>query len=112
MRTETINQDAVIHYPAKWGFVESAINESVNKAMENAVKNLLTDGVLKKDNIQSVRYYSRSETAKLLHVNLNTLYNYVKKGKINPVKLGGRVLFSSTEIDNLASVGVKYGRDK
>lgn len=108
--SEKITQETIVTYPAKWGCVAKAINDSVNKAVESAITYLLHDGVLRKENDNPVRYYTRSETARMLHVNLNTIDNYVKKGKIVPIKLGGRVLFSSTEIEGIAISGLKYRR--
>ena len=41
---------------------------------------------------------SRTETAKLLSVNVSTLHNWHKKGILKPYSLGGRVYYKYSEI--------------
>lgn len=105
--SEKINQDAIIQYPAKWGYVERAIDESVHRAVNNAIK-VLIEAI--KSEEKSVRYFTKAETAEILHVNPSTIDVYVRGGKIKPVKLGGRVLFSSLELEGLSTSGLKYKR--
>lgn len=45
------------------------------------------------------RYYSRAETAQLLHVTLPTLARLTKEGMITAKKAGGRVLYEAEAID-------------
>ena len=51
------------------------------------------------------RYYSRVELAELLHVSLPSLHNYVKDGKLNPLKVNGKTLFDAREVDKLIEAG-------
>lgn len=43
---------------------------------------------------------TRKEAANLLHINLSTLHNYCKQGKIHPLGLGKRVYFKKEELLN------------
>ena len=45
------------------------------------------------------RYYSRAETAQLLHVTLPTLARLTKEGMITAKRAGGRVLYEAEAID-------------
>lgn len=47
------------------------------------------------------RQYTREQVAEMLHVTLATLHNYVRQGRLHPVKVNGRVLFAEEEINNL-----------
>lgn len=49
------------------------------------------------------RQYTREQVADMLHVTLATLHNYVRQGRLHPVKVNGRVLFAEEEINNLLS---------
>lgn len=46
------------------------------------------------------RYYTRQETANILHVTLPTLHNMVKRGDITAKRVNGRVLFDAAKIDS------------
>lgn len=68
--------------------------------INNDVKTLLED--LKKS-FQPKRpdeLLSRSETAKLLKVNLSTLYLWTKKGKLKSYGISGKVYYKRSEIES------------
>lgn len=52
------------------------------------------------------RYYSRKEVAELLHVTLPTLHAMVNAKALNPIKVGGRVLFDAQAVDEAMRAGV------
>ena len=54
--------------------------------------------------------HTRKETAKMLHVSLVSLNKYEKKGILNPVRIGRRVLYCQKEIDAVLSGNFKYKR--
>lgn len=60
------------------------------------------------------RFYSRKETAQLLHVTLPTLARLTKDGLITAKKIGSRVLYESDAIDNAVKENrmFKYRRAK
>jgi excisionase family DNA binding protein len=45
-------------------------------------------------------YLTRKETADLLRVSLTTLDAWSKKGYIQPLGIGGRILFRESEVNN------------
>lgn len=45
------------------------------------------------------RYYTRAETARLLHVTLPTLHRLTKDGLITAKKVGNRILYEAEAID-------------
>jgi len=45
-------------------------------------------------------YLTRQQTADLLHVDLSTIWNWCKKKKLQPLGIGGRLLFRREDIDN------------
>lgn len=47
------------------------------------------------------RQYTREQVAEMCHITLATLHNWVRAGRLHPVKVNGRVLFSEEEINNL-----------
>ena len=54
------------------------------------------------------KLYTTQETAEILRVSLRTLFNYIKQGKIKPIKVGGikkvgKNLIPKSEIDKILS---------
>lgn len=47
------------------------------------------------------RQYTREQVAEMCHITLATLHNWCRQGRLHPVKVNGRVLFSEEEINNL-----------
>ncbi|HVN24408.1 MAG TPA: helix-turn-helix domain-containing protein [Syntrophorhabdales bacterium] len=45
------------------------------------------------------KLYTVSETAQLLHISRGNLYRLVSEGKLTPLKLGKRTLFSEQELE-------------
>jgi excisionase family DNA binding protein len=48
---------------------------------------------------EELKYLTRNEVCKILHVSLPTLSEYYKKGKIPAYKVGKRVLFKPADIE-------------
>ena len=70
------------------------LNPVINIIVER-VTNKLLEAIKPKE----PRYYSRAETAQLLHVTLPTLARLTKEGLITAKKAGGRVLYEAEAID-------------
>lgn len=54
------------------------------------------------------KFYTTKETAEILRVNLKTIFNYIRQGKIKPVRIGGnkktgKTLIPQSEIDKILS---------
>ena len=52
------------------------------------------------------KLYTTQETAEILRVSLRTLFNYIKQGKLKPVRIGGtkktgKTLIPQSEIEKL-----------
>jgi predicted DNA-binding transcriptional regulator AlpA len=65
------------------------------KGLENQLKEL-------KENFEPKvpsEYLTRNEVAEMLKVDLSTLWNWQKKGKLIPVGLGNRVYYKRSDIE-------------
>jgi hypothetical protein len=49
--------------------------------------------------IQPAEYLTRNQVAKMFDVDLSTVHNWCKSGKLNPLGLGSRVYFLRSDID-------------
>lgn len=52
------------------------------------------------------QYYDVKELAKLLHVTPTTIYNFVKNGKLTPVKVGTRTVFRRSVVNDAIDRGL------
>lgn len=68
-------------------WMRQTINDEVAKALE-------ADRLKR----QPAKQYTRQEVARLLHVSLPTLWQFVKDGKITATHVGRRVLFDEAEV--------------
>ena len=48
---------------------------------------------------QPNEYYTRKEVAKLFSVDISTIHNWCKSGKLNPMGLGSRIYFLRSDIE-------------
>ena len=77
---------------------------SVSEITLSDLKDLLTDIVrseLKNLKPKEEKYYTRKQVCDLLHIDQSTLYNWKKKGTLEPIYIGGRVYYSQQALDNL-----------
>lgn len=63
------------------------------------VSERLSDRILSATMQKELKFYSRKETAQLLHITLPTLARMTESGLITSKRAGRRVLYSSEEID-------------
>jgi excisionase family DNA binding protein len=69
-------------------------------ALRSALKTLeLFKKELKADPPQPTEYLTRQELKDLLKVDLSTIHNWTKRGKINAYGIGNRVYFKRSEVD-------------
>ncbi|MES2592704.1 MAG: helix-turn-helix domain-containing protein [Bacteroidota bacterium] len=54
-------------------------------------------------------YLTRNELAELLKVDLSTIHNWTKKGKLIPYGIGNRVYFKRSEVESLL---LPFGKNK
>lgn len=76
----------------------SALMPWLNPVIDIIVERV-TDKLLEAIKPKEPKFYSRAETAALLHVTLPTLARLTKEGLITAKKAGGRVLYEAEAID-------------
>ncbi|RTY94326.1 DNA-binding protein [Flavobacterium sp. GSN2] len=67
------------------------ITEGVKIQLENFLKHFTPK--------QPNEYLTRQEVAQMFNVDLSTIHNWSKSGKLNPLGLGSRVYFLRSEIE-------------
>ena len=74
--------------------------EQFEEAIRNAVKSQF-DSLKREINPAKPKeeYLSRREVAELLKIELSTLHNWCKKGKLKPYGIGNRVYFLRSDIE-------------
>lgn len=72
--------------------LQQAILDGVKKQLED----LKRDFQPKEPNI----YMTRSEVASMLKIDLSTVHNWAKSGKLKPYGIGSRVYFKKEEVEN------------
>ena len=76
--------------PAIESWLRATVSDEVSKALE-------ADRVKR----QFVKRYTREETAEKIGISTVTLWEWVKSGKINSVKVGKRQYFTEEEINRI-----------
>ncbi|MEY8487556.1 helix-turn-helix domain-containing protein [uncultured Parabacteroides sp.] len=78
----------------------------------DAIVDRVSEKVLEITRIKEPKFYSRKETADLLHVTLPTLSRLTKDGLIESKRVGNRVLYEANSIDEAVKKQVvfKYRR--
>lgn len=49
---------------------------------------------------EPTKYLSRNEVAEMFSIDLSTVHNWTKKGKLIPYGLGGRIYYKRKEVEN------------
>lgn len=49
---------------------------------------------------EDIKLLTRQEVADLFKVNVTTIYNWTKKGKLMPYGIGGRIYFKQSELED------------
>lgn len=63
------------------------------------VKVILDDFLKHFKPVQPAEYYTRQQVAKMFDVDLSTVHNWCKSGKLKPLGIGSRVYFLRTDIE-------------
>lgn len=72
------------------------LQEQINKGIKNQLEDFLKHFKPKQPN----DYLTRQEVAELFKVDLSTVHNWCKSGKLKPYGIGARVYFLRADIDN------------
>jgi predicted DNA-binding transcriptional regulator AlpA len=84
-------------------FIPSAPNQE-DQEKTNSTLNLLKENLLKNTVIPSqpeIRLYTISKLVILFTTTRPTIYSWIEKGLLKPIKLGGRVYFNQKDIETL-----------
>jgi excisionase family DNA binding protein len=71
--------------------------------VEDALRNVLAEN---KPQVEEAKNLTRKQLCERWSVTLPTLYNYVREGKVKPIKIGRRVLFPESEVERAEFDGV------
>ena len=71
--------------------LQKQINEGIQKQLEGFLKHFKP--------VQPNEYLTRQQVAKMFNVDLSTIHNWCKSGKLKPLGLGARVYFLRSDIE-------------
>lgn len=73
--------------------------EQLQSEISNGVKIQLQEFLKHFKPIQPAEYLTRQQVAKMFDVDISTVHNWAKSGKIKPLGIGSRVYFLRTDIE-------------
>lgn len=73
--------------------------EQLQSEISNGVKIQLEEFLKHFKPIQPAEYLTRQQVARMFDVDLSTVHNWCKSGKLKPLGLGSRVYFLRTDIE-------------
>ena len=74
--------------------------EQLQNAIIEGVKHQLNEFKKHFKPIEPNEYLSRLEVSKMLSVDLSTIHNWTKQGKLTSYQIGGRVFYKRAEVEN------------
>lgn len=77
------------------GITPTQLQEEINKGVKSQLDEFLKTFTPK----QPHDYLTRKDVAEMFDVDLSTIHNWCKKGKLNPLGMGNRVYFLRSEIE-------------
>ena len=79
--------------------LDTMVNEMAQNIVAAQTKNAQSDCEAWMDVPEEERFFTRKETARLLHVNYTTLWRWNKQGYLRSRKIGGRhVMYKYTDV--------------
>lgn len=73
--------------------------EQLQTEISNGVKVQLQEFLKHFKPVQPAEYLTRQQVAKMFDVDLSTVHNWCKSGKLKPLGIGSRVYFLRTDIE-------------
>lgn len=73
--------------------------EQLQSEISNGVKVQLQEFLKHFKPVQPAEYLTRQQVAKMFDVDLSTVHNWCKSGKLKPLGIGSRVYFLRTDIE-------------
>lgn len=77
----------------------SVTPEQLQKEISNGVKIQLQEFLKHFKPVQPAEYLTRQQVAQMFDVDLSTVHNWCKSGKLKPLGIGSRVYFLRTDIE-------------
>ena len=77
------------------GITPTQLQEEINKGVKSQLDEFLKTFTPK----QPHDYLTRKDVAEMFDVDISTIHNWCKKGKLSPLGIGGRVYFLRSEIE-------------
>lgn len=73
--------------------------EQLQSEISNGVKIQLDDFLKHFKPVQPAEYLTRQQVAKMFDVDLSTIHNWCKSGKLKPLGIGSRVYFLRSQVE-------------
>jgi hypothetical protein len=73
--------------------------EQLRSEISNGVKIQLDDFLKHFKPVQPAEYLTRQQVAKMFDVDLSTVHNWCKSGKLKPLGIGSRVYFLRSQVE-------------
>lgn len=73
--------------------------EQLQREISNGVKIQLQEFLTHFKPVKPAEYLTRQQVAKMFDVDLSTVHNWCKSGKLKPLGIGSRVYFLRTDIE-------------
>lgn len=71
------------------------LKEDISKSVKELIKEVLIENTKQVPN----EYLTRQEVAQMFKVDLSTIHNWCKSGKLKPLGIGARVYFLRAELE-------------
>lgn len=87
--------------------------DDLSQIIKNSVSQVLAEtGRPQPQTAEQPEFYTRKQTAEKLHISLGTLDTYTRLGILNAVKIGSRVLYSSTQLNDTLTEKISQIKNK
>ena len=92
-------------------FDENAFKEIVREALQEVLQGFEFSKPASETQ-RKVEFLSVKEVEKILKISHSTLYALIRAGKLNPVKLGRRTLFSVKDLEHLGGKNDDFDQEQ
>jgi hypothetical protein len=81
-------------------FIANYSTENLKEDISKSVKELIKEVLIENTKQVQNEYLTRQEVAQMFKVDLSTIHNWCKSGKLKPLGIGARVYFLRADIEN------------
>lgn len=78
-------------------------NTLIVKVDESQIRLVVKQAVEEALCATEAKYFNKKEASRYLKISTVTLWDYERKGHIQPVKVGGRLMYTKGELDRFSS---------